>query len=103
MPPCDAQYMVAYLFEIGPTQPTGAGPAPIDHIAISAWQQNTGIELSAWEARTLRRLSIDYINECHRAKENYCKPPWVDENDPGKTPIQTASSLKAAMRALAEL
>ena len=75
MPDCDAHYIVGYLFEIGPS----IGEQPLSHGELLAWQQNTGIELNAWESRILRRLSIEYMNESHKAKAIDCPSPWQKE------------------------
>lgn len=78
MPECDARYLADYLWEIGPTMPAGMGAGPISHSDIQHWQSNTGIALSAWEARTLRRLSIDYLNASHLARSPFSDPPWEE-------------------------
>lgn len=76
MPECLALHLAEYLFEIGPTVPAGMGAGPITHTEIRAWSENTGIELDAWEARTLRRLSIDYANESHKARDRTRPAPF---------------------------
>lgn len=76
--PGPADHVLGYLYEIGPVAHGGMGPAPIGHAEIEAWQGNTGIELTAWEARTLRRLSLDYIAASRQAEEPGCQPPWDD-------------------------
>lgn len=78
IPECSAKYLAEFLFEIGPSSPVGMGEGPIGHLEIAAWQSNTGIELTSWEARTLRRLSIAYISESHRAKNPLCPSPLID-------------------------
>lgn len=76
MPPLSVGYLVDYLWEIGPTMAAGMGEAPITHGELLAWQENTGIELESWEARLLRRLSIEYLNQSHLATDPHCKPPF---------------------------
>lgn len=62
LPPLTAgQHLVGYLLEAGPLAYGGMGPVPLSHLDIRAWQVNTGVELMAWEARTLRDLSRDYV------------------------------------------
>ena len=59
---------------------------PVTHSEISAWQENTGIELDAWSARMLRRLSSEYVRE------------HVEATDPGRpspyTPPQTSDEAR---------
>ena len=78
MPECEAEYLIGYLFEVGPTLPNGMGDAPLTHLEISAWQQNTGVELSSWEARTLHRASLEYLSESQRATKPDAEAPWGD-------------------------
>jgi hypothetical protein len=59
----------------------GMGNAPLSHSEIAAWQGNTGIELSAWEARTLRTLSAEYLNSAQDAEDAKCKAPWGESAD----------------------
>lgn len=103
MPPCDAQFLVGYLFEIGPTQGGGMGDAPLSHTEIEAFQRNTGIELDAWGARTLRRMSADYLAESQRAVAEDCPAPWQEAPYARPSRALVADRMRAATRALAEL
>lgn len=76
MPDADGLHLVGYLWEIGPVVATGMGGAPISHVDIQAWQANTGIDLSAWEARLLRELSLAYLGESADASKESAPPPW---------------------------
>jgi len=58
-PDCNALHVVDYLFQIGPIGKNGA----VTHTDIKDWQENTGVELDAWESRTIRQLSVEYIHE----------------------------------------
>lgn len=99
MPPCDALYLVGYLFEIGPTM----GEGPMTHGEIESWMRNTGIRLNTWEIRTLKRLSLDYLGESHKATERGRPAPWEDAPYAKPEPDRVAAGLKASMRELAEL
>lgn len=99
MPPCDTPWLVDTLFEIGPTVPAGMGEAPIAHTDLAAWQANTGIELQPWQARLLRLLSQQYLNESHKARARDCPPPWGD----AAVPNLKAERTRNALRALAAL
>jgi hypothetical protein len=75
LPPVRAAYMLGYLYEIGPTN---AGNA-ITHSEIESWQNNIRIRLTPWECRTIRSLSIEYLNELHKAGSAGSKSPWQSE------------------------
>lgn len=99
MPPCDAQYVIGYLFEIGPTM----GEGPVTHGEIESWQRNTGIRLTTWEARILKRLSLEYLGESQQATERGRPAPWADAPYAKPDPDRVAASLKASMYELKEL
>lgn len=80
MPPLPGlEYLLNLLFEIGPVMSGAMGAGPLTHGEIEAAQRNLGIRLSPWECRTLRRLSIEYLNEQHRAEKRDAKAPWTPE------------------------
>lgn len=77
MPPVDqGEYLIGYLYEMGPTVAAGMGAGPVSFAELVAWQAARGFELEPWEARLLRRLSVDYLAESHRATQRDCQPPW---------------------------
>jgi hypothetical protein len=103
MPACDAVYVIGYLFEIGPAVNNGFGRSSITQLEIEAFQRNTGIELESWEARLLKRLSIEYINESLAAVKEDRSSPWIDAPYYKAPPNIIAQRLKQAMRDLAKL
>jgi hypothetical protein len=77
MPPVDAAgYLLNYFFEVGPTMAAGGYPGPITHQELRAWMDLTGIQLRPWEARMLRRLSLEYLDQSHKSEKLHCRPPW---------------------------
>ena len=97
MPPLDGgDYLVGYLFEVGPTMAGAMGAGPLTFGEIRAWAELTSIRIDAMETRLLRRLSIEYLNESHRAEKLGCLPPW-------KTPQtkREPTALQVSLRALA--
>ena len=95
MPPFDeGEYLIAYLYELGPTVAAGMGAGPVTFAEMAAWQDARGFELEPWEARLLRRLSVDYLAESHRATRRDCQPPW------GESIVVRVSHDRAAARAL---
>jgi hypothetical protein len=105
MPPVDAgAHLLGYLFEIGPTMPAGMGPGAISNTELRAWQDNTGIELSAWEARTIRALSRAYVSEYGEAGDPKRQAPWnaADDAEQRQRIAQnTAASMRASIRRMA--
>jgi len=103
MPPLEwGEYLVAHLFEFGPTVAAGMGSAPVGAGELESWSRLTGISLSPWEARTLLRLSREYLGESHRATEQNCPAPWQPETyQPEKT--LAVIEQRNAFRSLAKL
>jgi hypothetical protein len=76
LPPLSVHYLVAYLWEMGPTIPMGMGEAPLTHEELGWWQRNTGITLDPWEARVLKRLSRDYHAQAQKSVKDDCPAPY---------------------------
>jgi len=98
-PDVGALHLVSYLFEIGPTMPGGMGDAPLTHGEIRAWQDNTGIDLHAWEARYLRRLSIDYMVQSQKSVKADCPSPYQPDIMTEENRSAVAKQVTNAMRA----
>ena len=76
LPEVSLPHLIEYLMEVGPTMPSGLGAAPLTHTEIRAWQADMGIELTPWEAQTLRRLSRVYIGQYQRSEAPDCPAPY---------------------------
>lgn len=76
MPPLPLPHMVERWTEIGMTGSNGMSATPLSWAEISAWQANTCIRLSPWEARMIRALSLAYIGQSRISEEETCPPPW---------------------------
>lgn len=76
LPPNPAEYLTDWLFEIGPTIPTGMGEVPLTFGDLAAWQDVMGIELEPWEARLLKSLSGDFVDERYHARKRDRPAPW---------------------------
>lgn len=63
--------LASFLWEVGPT----VGGHAIGHTDIYTWQRNTFRHLDAWEAKTLRLLSLEYVAESARATDINCPSP----------------------------
>lgn len=75
LPENPAPYLVNWLMEVGPVGSGGMGPVPIGWADIQTWQTLTAVDLDPWEARTLVRLSRDFVAEMERAKDPACTAP----------------------------
>lgn len=96
--PGEAAYLLAHFREVGPT----LGDAAISSGELRDYQENMGVHLSPWECKTLRRLSIEYLNETHRATKAEADktPPFADAIDEAVKLRQAA--LRRNMRAFLE-
>jgi hypothetical protein len=79
MPDSLMPHIVDRLTEIGLTGSDGMSAKPLSWGEIAAWQTNTMIRLSPWEARLIRSLSAAYVAESRRAEDETCPPPWRGE------------------------
>jgi hypothetical protein len=95
-----AAYLVAYLWDIGPTMVAGMGLGPLTHEEIRAWQSNTGVWLQPWETRILRQLSMDYIVEMRDAEKPSCPAPWNGTPSPADL-SSVADRMLQSIRAMA--
>lgn len=76
LPPLTARHLYDWLMEIGPVQAGGMGPAPIGWDTIGWWKRDTFQRPSAWEVRTLHRLSREYLGELQAAEDPHRAAPW---------------------------
>lgn len=72
-----ASYLAGYLFEVGPVAHGGMGAAPISFTELQAWQQATGVDLTPWECKALRRLSFDHIAAGQDAQDEDSPAPYA--------------------------
>jgi len=77
MPPNPAPHILQWLVEIGLTECNGMGESPISWREIHYWQQNTGVQLSAFEAKLIRELSVAYVAQKNKSDSENCPPPWA--------------------------
>lgn len=77
LPENPAPYLVDWLMEIGPMASGGMGHAPLGWTAIKDWQELVGVELNPWEARTIRLLSRDFVDQMNKSREATCPAPFV--------------------------
>jgi len=87
MPPSPAPHIIDRLVEIGLTDADGA---PISWLAINEWQRATCVHLAPWEARLIRRLSVEYVAESRRAESENAAPPWRTDVTPREREVEEA-------------
>lgn len=82
MPPVDwGAHLIGYLFECGPVNAGGMGPVPLTDRDVLAWRENQGVDLTAWEAGLLIRLSRAYCNGLSEYATATAPPPWTPPID----------------------
>lgn len=79
MPPNPLPHFVAWFVEIGISESKGMGASPLSWREINEWQRATGVELSPWEAKLIRRLSTEYLAEGRKAESENHPAPWRAE------------------------
>lgn len=79
MPPNPVPHVIVRLIEIGITETTGMGPAPLSWREIQAWQSATNVRLPPWETRLIRALSLAYMGESAKAENENCPSPMRAE------------------------
>lgn len=77
LPPNPLPHVIDHLLEVGLTEAAGMGAGPISWLTIDAWARRACIDLTPWEARLIRRLSVEYVAEQRRAESENCPPPWA--------------------------
>ncbi len=102
LPDAPLPYLIEYLFEVGPTESGGLGPAPLSHQELAAWQSNMRRRLQPWEISMLRRLSVQWIVEAQRAEDPDAPPPWDGEVVTAEEKRAVAGNLREALRGMAK-
>lgn len=99
MPEQHCGYLLAYLIEMG----VADGEGPLSYGEIESWQRQSGIELEAWESRTVRGLSDAYVRESHKARKRDAEPPWADAPYVKLSAAQVALRMQRAIMELTQL
>ena len=92
------QYIIEWLFDVGPTMMSSMGNSPLTFEEIYAWGKD--IDISHWEASTIRKLSIDYLSMLHHGSEPDCPVPYAETPSEDKLQ-QVSNGLKAVFLAMA--
>jgi hypothetical protein len=76
MPPNPMPHLIERFMEMGMVEAAGMGTVALSWPTIAAWSHMTGVRLCPWEARLIRRLSVEYLAEGRRAEAETCPAPW---------------------------
>jgi hypothetical protein len=76
LPELTVPHLYTWLMEAGPIESGAMGSAPLGWPTIRAWAEQTFTPMSAWEARTLRQMSIRYFSELHAAEDPHRPAPF---------------------------
>ena len=94
-----APYLTDWLLEIGPAAPAGESAAAISFSEMAEWSRLIGVDLSPWEARTLRRLSRVFVSQREDARSPACIEP-ISKADPEAARTRVEAQLKSMMESL---
>ena len=94
------EHVPEYLWDCGPVIYSGMGEQPLSHTDIRHWQENTGIEVSAWLAGMIRRLSMEYLAQCQAAKSPDCPSPIEAPKLSNEERSSVAEKIQGALRML---
>lgn len=78
MPEIDYTHLIDVLWEAGPGINTGYGLSVMPWQEIEAFCRLSGVALSHWEARLLRRMSRIYCSGLNRFDGVQCDAPRID-------------------------
>lgn len=75
------QYLLDWLFEVGPVMLGGMAQAPLTFQEIESWARQTGRILSPWESQTMRALSQAFIAAGMEAEKPETPAPYDRQNE----------------------
>lgn len=73
-----AEYIIEYLFDVGPAINTGMGIAPVGYSEIRDFRDVTKLNINSWDASMIRHLSRVYVAQFNESKSKTCPSPWSD-------------------------
>jgi len=83
---------------MGEAQQTGNGLIANTWQELEAFSKLFEIHMSWFELNTMRRLSVAYVNEYHRANGNDCQMPCIDIESMKSNVENKVKSLFALLR-----
>ena len=76
MPPCDADYLIAWWHDLGLCSAGAMGAVSLSAVEIAAWARLSAVELEPWEFNSLRSMSQNYVNSLHESESPNAPPPY---------------------------
>mgnify|MGYP003440186712 CR=1 FL=1 len=101
LPPVSAPWIIEWLLEVGPVDAAGVGVGPIKWREIDRWSKLSGTRLNPWQARLLRRLSLDWMQAAQAAEKPDCPAPWTENDQSQDHRALVAKKVGGLFRALA--
>lgn len=102
LPDNPAPYLTGWLFDIGPSMAAGPGEAPLSLAYVQQELSVLGVDVLPWEAKLLRRLSIDYIDQRQKARKPSCPAPYTARDHLAANQDAVANQFKALLSAMRE-
>lgn len=79
LPQIDAGfYIIDYWQEAGKACYGGMGESPLTSLELEAWANGNGIELTPYEFKTIRALSVDYLSSKRQGEKAICPSPYTE-------------------------
>lgn len=79
------------------------GDSAITHGELRSWMDNTGIRLSVWEVKSIKKLSQVYLSATYEARDVDAETPWEDAPYYMSAKWRKAMKLKQSIRKAAEV
>jgi hypothetical protein len=77
--PGPAAYLLEMSNSLGLAREGFHGASPVSYLEMQAWMQMSGLELTVWEAQTLREMSQAYCDALHGGRDKASFPPWDEQ------------------------
>lgn len=88
------RYVVDLMFDV---VGHNGGLIQLDMQEIEAWSHMSGIDLTAWEASTIRNMSRAYVVQFNRSNDSMESPPYYE--DSGKVDVSAKFKALATRQA----
>lgn len=72
-------HIISMMSELGLASSKGGNISQIDWGDIESWRNVTGIDISPWEAETMRHLSGVYVTQYYSSLDNGCVAPVLPQ------------------------
>lgn len=73
------EYLISMLSEIGEANVRSGHLSQLDWQDIESWINVTGLDISIWEAETMRHLSGVYVNQYYASNDENCVAPVLPQ------------------------